>query len=246
MTFALYCNCFGEKTPYETQKNQVNLMLNSYQYDEDSKQNLLLKGFVLDDCGDNISQLNKWFGQTCGSYWIYKNSKEEFVGTTVYRIFWDNNFLDEIELNKNKIYVPCRLNIKTDDVRKINYGNLENQFKISHGEWVFDILSKSVQKEPILYKDFNTWNTQEVLYPFSMCIAHREVFCKIFDILFQIAFDTYKNYKYTLINYSDHYGSIRQMDFICERIFHLIINNLNYYIPDIEVIEVPIHQYQHK
>ena len=246
MTFTLYCNCFGRQTPYEIQKNQINLMLNSYQYDEDSRQNLLSKGFILDDSGDNISHLNKWFGQTCGLYWAYKNSKEDFIGINTYRIFWDNNFLDQIELDKNKIYVPHRFNVKTDDIRKINYVNLENQFKISHGEWVFDILSKSVQKEPILYKDFITWNDQDKMYPFSMCIAHREVLCKIFDILFQLSFDTYKKYKYTLINYSDHTGLIRQMDFICERIFHLIINNLNHYIPDIEVIEVPIHQYPHK
>lgn len=210
------------------------------------KKKLVSDGFILDDCGDNISHLNKWFGQSCGLYWVFKNSNEEFVGTNTYRIFWDNNFLNNIQLDENKLYVPKKFNVRTDCISNFDYINLNNHFKTSHGNHNFNLLMRFVKNNLILYEDLKTWDSQVYFYPFSMFIANKKVFDKICDILFEIVIETYYDIKYKLINYSDHFGENRQIDFISERIIHLIVNNLDYYMPGIEIIEVPIYQYSHK
>lgn len=97
----------------------------------------------------------------------------------------------------------------------------------------------------ILYEDIKTWDIQKKLYPFSMFIANKKIFDKICSVLFDLAFDFFDSNRYTIYNFSDHYGQIRQIDFICERTLHLIINNLSYYVPNVEVIEIPIYQYNH-
>lgn len=244
MNFTLYCNCFNKESPYENQKNQVNLMLGSYNYDDESRKKLISDGYILDDCGDNISHLNKFFGQTCGLYWIFKNSNEEFIGTNTYRIFWDNNFLENIELDENKLYVPNKIDVR--NINGKNYYNLFLHYMNCHHPKNYDLLDFFIKDSSILYKDFNNWDKKFELYPFSMFIANKKVFNKILDILFETVLEKFYNFKYKVINYYDHTGGKRQMDFICERVLHLIINNLDHYIPGIEIVEVPIVQYNHK
>lgn len=244
MNFNLYCNCFNKEPPYENQKNQVNLMLGSYNYDDESRKKLISDGYILDDCGDNISQLNKFFGQSCGLYWTFKNSNEEFIGTSTYRIFWDNNFLENIELDENKLYVPNKIDVRND--QGLCYYNLLAHYSNSHHPKNYNLLDFFIKDNSILYKDFKNWDKQFYFYPFSMFIANKKVFHKICSILFETVLEKFYDYKYKVINYYDHTGTKRQMDFICERIVHLIIKNLDYYIPGIEVVEVPIIQYKHR
>jgi hypothetical protein len=217
-------------------------MLGSFAYPYELKNNLLSSGYILDDTGDNISHLNKWFGQTCGLYWVLKNSNEDFVGMNTYRIFWDDDYLSNIQLDDNKLYVPFKFDVSADIV---NYVNLENHLIVSHQQYSYELLSKSIKSNDVLYNDFSDWKNQKFLYPFSMFITNKKIFDRICEVLFEIAFACFDTNRYTIYNFSDYYGVIRQMDFICERILHLIINNITYFVPNVERIEIPIYQYKH-
>lgn len=238
----LYCNCYKHQVPYTIQRNQKNLMLGSCEYPDELRNSLLSSGYILDDTGDNISHLNKWFGQTCGLYWAFKNSNEDFVGMNTYRIFWDDDHLSNIRLDDNKLYVPFKFDVSADIV---DYRNLENHLIVSHQKYSYDILSQCIENNSILYNDFSDWKNQKFLYPFSMFIANKKIFDRICEILFEIAFAWFDTNRYTIYNFSDYYGVIRQMDFICERILHLIINNITHFVPNVERIEIPIYQYKH-
>ena len=242
MNITLYCNCYKKRIPYKFQKNQKNLMLGSIDYDPNIKKTLLNDGYILDESGDNISNLNKWFGQTCGLYWTYKNSEEDFVGMSTYRIFWDEQSLSNIDTLSNRLYVPFKFDVTAD---VIDFKNLKNHFIVSHGNHSYKMLLDCIRKESILFEDAITWEDQTLLYPFSMFISNKKVFNTICEILFKLAFDFFYTNKYTIYNYMDHHCQIRQMDFICERLLHLIIKNLSFFIPNVEVIEIPIHQYSH-
>lgn len=242
MSIVLYCNCYKQKTPYRIQQNQKNLMLGSSQYTSKLKDELISEGYILDDIGDNISHLNKWFGQSCGLYWVYKNSNEDFVGMNTYRIFWNDSAISNLDVSENKLYVPSKFDVSDDG---INYENLENHFRVSHGNGSYKMLMNCIKNNNILYTDFNNWMSQKFLYPFSIFIANKKIFDKICSILFELAFDFFDTNRYTIYNFSDHYGQIRQMDFICERILHLIFNNIDYFIPNIDITEIPIYQYKH-
>ena len=73
-----------------------------------------IPGYVGDDTGDNISALNKYYGELTGVYWIWKNYHEDdFIGVCHYRRYFtdeENNLLGEgqIEeiLKKHSIIVP--------------------------------------------------------------------------------------------------------------------------------------------
>ena len=62
----------------------------------------LPEGFIGDDTGDNISRLNKTYGEMTAHYWLWKNylpsAKEEYIGLCHYRRFLD---FSDISFNFN-------------------------------------------------------------------------------------------------------------------------------------------------
>jgi len=62
---------------------------------------LVLEGFVFDD---DIPQLNEYFGDLTATYWIWKNSTYDFVGTSQYQRFWDDS-ISTLSFEKNTLYV---------------------------------------------------------------------------------------------------------------------------------------------
>lgn len=240
---SIYCNCYKHLTPYNEQFNQKNLMLGSFNYDANTKDLLNSSGYILDNIGENISHLNKWFGQTSGLYWTWKNANEEYVGNNTYRIFWDENFIRNTNQSDNNLYVVNSINV-TEDTR---VKNIYDQYVICHGDFLLKYFEEFLIKNNKQFlRDYYGWGNQINLIPFNMFISNKKIFDKVCEILFDITLNFYNEYKHVIISMTDHWNQIRQLDFLSERILNSIYHNIEFYIPKVHIVETPVYQYPNK
>jgi hypothetical protein len=231
------------------QYNQINLMLGSINYSSDMKSQLFKKNFIFDDTGDNISHLNKYFGQLTGLYWVWKNTNQNITGTNAYRLFWNEYFLYN-SFRYDTLYIPEPINLKdcirSDD--KFNNINAFDQYVFCHGDTYLDFLIKLSEKNkiPITTKMIYNLKNDHYLHSFNMFISEKTVFDQVCSLLFDsILLPFYDLYKNTFDIYEQKYKQIRMLDFLAERILHIIYSNLSYFIPNIKTQSIPIIQFNH-
>ncbi|CVH78750.1 hypothetical protein BN3662_03003 [Clostridiales bacterium CHKCI006] len=175
-------------------------------------------GYVTDNTGDNISQLNPFFCELTGLYWIWKNVHCEYVGLVHYRRYFSllDNFGEIISTDR-------MLDIlKTSDVivpypKKFNV-NIKTQYWMSH--YLSDLLKvKKIIAEihPEYIKAFNWVMSQKQFHPYNMFVAKKEIIDKYCEWLFSILFEFQNS-----IDISDYnpYQS-RLYGFISERLFNV-------------------------
>jgi hypothetical protein len=220
-------------------------MCGAEHYEETYKLEIANRGFILDDTGDNISHLNQWYGELTGLYWVWKNTNDLFVGTNQYRLFWNTLALEH---RKDVIYVPNPLNV-TSAVRNIKTTELSiyDQYSHCHGELHWNLLYGLVKTRqiPLKAEMIDELKTHSYLIPFNMFIADRAIFNKICEILFEILFRYYESYHIFLPILKDQQGQARNLDFLAERILHMIYSNIDYYINNVKVVTVSLTNYEH-
>lgn len=240
MKLKLYCNSYAGKDPLHVQTQrtviQETLMCGSYHLDAIIKQQCIDKGYILDDVNKNISHLNTYFGDLTGLYWIWKNTNDEFVGTNQYRRFYDDQQLNELTFDKNTLYIS----------QFLHFGiSVWNQFISSHGTVGMDLLKKAIQLKSVKMEEHmfdQLWSTNRL----SSCntfFAHRTIFDKLCEILFEMMFELYRGSKYLLDSVqkdSIHAGRVitdkRLLAFLAERVLNIIYNNIHYYLGNVNLI----------
>ena len=123
-----------------TQFDQRNLMCGADSFDTAYKTDLAQRGFVFDDAGDNISNLNQYLGDLTGLYWVWKNTQDSLVGTNQYRRMWSNDDVNKTDFDSNTIYVLSRV-----DFEESAY----DQYVRHHGQYGMDLLFSSADRNLI-------------------------------------------------------------------------------------------------
>lgn len=239
----LYCNSFNGKDPLKIQATQKTLMCGSYFLSPHIKQNCLAKNHILDDTADNISYLNKIFGDLTGLYWVWKNTQDEFVGTNQYRRYYDDNELAQLKLSTNELYVSEFLNFDKE--------NVWTQYIRSHTDLGINMLRKAIELEklPITNHMFNSLYYKNILSSCNSFFAHRTIFDKLCSILFEIIFELYEGSKYLIeyVQYNIHTSRSpddkRLLAFLAERILNIIYFNSNHFFGPIKVIPLKYTTY---
>lgn len=147
--------------------------------------------------GNNISYLNKHYGELTGMYWVWKNllenfKNEHFIGFCHYRKLWLNFFLDKKNRNSvNSIYndllSPENKILNHVDVIQVQPiifkdKNLVQDFNSVHKN---DLLIESLSflNEPLKI-NFRKHLNKNILYPLNMFIVKKPLFEEYCNIIF--------------------------------------------------------------
>ena len=247
MTPTIYCFCTKEKDNILSADNQKNLILNSNNCSEEEKNNLLSRNFLLDCNGNSITHLNRYFGMLTGLYWVWKNSKESHVGICTYRIFWKDD-ISKLNMDQNTIIIPKKINVNTAISNPLkNHYNIIEHYAHCHGDIMLKFLYGTLKTEntQLTSNMIDDLLNQHEMYPFNMFIASKPIFDKICEILFEVIFSMYSNYKYFFSELEKQTGQIRFLDFLSERLLHAIFMNLDQLIPNINKVEMETKHFPH-
>ena len=223
---AIYCVCFPQHEPRKTQVYQKNIMCNASTISSEYHSELAKKGFVFDNNGDNISNLNWVLGDLTATYWIWKNSTYDFVGTSQYRRFWDDS-ISTLSFEKNTLYVQ---------EPRILDDTLKNQYIGSHGELGLNLLDELALKNKIVLTTEMLEKTYSLRYLYScnMFIAHKPTYDNFCKIVFDIVFELYNSYE-DIIKKLDPYNR-RMPAFLAERIITALVVNKEYFFPELNIV----------
>lgn len=242
----IYCNCYMGKSPKEHQFNQRNIMCGAHSYPEDIKIQLLSEGYILDDSGDNISNVNQWFGELTGLYWVWKNTAHEFKATNQYRHFWD---ADQKILEKDTIYVvePIKVSDAVRDTH-VEVKNIYHHYSYLHSEVFLQMLYGLCESRqlPINSRMIDKLKTQDQLYPFNMFIAESKIFDKLCEILFSILIQYHDCYYFLFPAAVKQFNQKRFIDFLSERVLHMIYSDINYYFDRVKIVPLKVKTYPHE
>jgi hypothetical protein len=223
----LYCNCFFLHENRHFQANQKNLLCGSFDLPLNGRLVLHRNYFLFDDVKDNISNLNKYFGDLTGLYWVWKNTTDEFVGTNQYRRFYSDNELDSLVLNDNTLYIASPAQFTTSAYQ---------QYIDCSGPMAFDLTVEAIKQKKInmTLEQLNVLHNANFLSPCNMFFAHRKIFDKVCEILFEIIFEIYNGSKYAL-PYMQYKNQTRLPAFLAERLLNVIYHHKDYYLGNIEI-----------
>lgn len=224
----LYCNCFQDHLNRYSQSNQKNLLCGAATMDKATKNDLESKGFYFDDTGDSISVLNTWLGDLTGLYWVWKNTTDEFVGTNQYRRYYNDEQLSSLVYSDKTLYISRPFSF--------NHQSAYDQMIMAHGDPGIKLLSIASQSNNISIKPYMIDELKKINYlsPCNMFFAHRKVFDKICEILFEIIKELYEGSRYTL-SWIQPDGQTRLLAFLAERILNIIYRYNNYFLGDVKI-----------
>lgn len=144
---------------------------------------------LTDDTGDNISQKNKYFAETTGVYWIWKNGlTSKYVGHEQYRRSFNLTNEEMVKaLENNDIIVPRIIKLEE---------TIEQHYKRCH---IIEDLNMCERVVKDLYPDYaddydKIIKQNNLIYAGDTYITTKENYAKINEFIFSVLFEIEKRY----------------------------------------------------
>ena len=151
-------------------------------------------GYIKDNTGDNISNLNPYFAELTGEYWAWKNSKADIIGFCHYRRWFVKNLKYEKltkaeiinDLNDYDIILPQK-----SILNRTIYNTVKNRLKITpdYGPKIedYDKLTKVIkEKFPEYYDVFMDVMHGKEAYENNMFICNKKLSDRYLEWLFEV------------------------------------------------------------
>lgn len=140
----------------------------------------IYSGVLTDDVGENISVKNRQYCELTGTYWIWKNAKEDYVGVVHYRrhFLLPEDWLNRMVMNDIDVVLPVPLFVAP---------SLALNYKERHmaSDWDF-LMEYFREKLPEEYEGAIDFFDGGLYSPCNMLIAKKAVFDALCSWLFPI------------------------------------------------------------
>lgn len=201
-------------------------------------------GYLGDNTGDNISELNPYLNELVAIYWIWKNTSHTVIGLSHYRRFFykekKENFLTEKEaltlLGDYDIIIlrPLHLSVPWHELLKrcVPHGKIV--------EFAEEIVRKNLMRtHPDYLKAFDYRLKFSGGYFKDMFVTRRNVFNAYCEWIFSFMLDSTREVlKETQLSKITGYSK-RLMAFLCEGMFTVWLMNNNLRVKEMDIFQVP-------
>lgn len=179
-------------------------------------------GYIRDDTGENISNLNKYYAELTGEYWAWKNDDSDIIGFCHYRRYFTKNiFLNKIGekdirkiLSKYDIILPQKIY-----PNKINIEEIKDSTTCQKKE-DYDVIREIIAKEsPEYLESFDEVLNEKWCYWYNMFICRKEIAVDYFNWLFNIL-KIFKN-QHDFSQYEEN--NMRVLGYLSERLLNVYV-----------------------
>ena len=226
----LYCCCIAERLPrFASTVPMTTLMAGAALMDKGLRSHYESCNIAMDDSGDNISALNPYFGDLTALYWMWKNTKDEYLGICQYRRPWLEPELSTSE--EGVLYVPGYA----------IFSSVEQQYMDCHSVFPAPSITRDLAargKIPLTLEMVDQVWKQQRFYGCNMARGPRNLFDKYCSLVFETLMPLWEENKEYCINLTGYQQ--RSIAFAAERLITAIILNSEHFFGSRVVRESPI------
>lgn len=196
-------------------------------------------GYIGDDSGDNISELNHKINECTALYWLWKNGNMEVIGLNHYRRYFANfidygAMIDSHTVSRLLGYFDILTVYKWDMEDWTLYDQLKNAIDSNAYEKGLSIIEACIKENQAEYlASFRKVFSGHEMYPFNMFIMKKSICDQYCQWLFSIIIEAAK--KMETSQYDTY--SQRVIGFFAERLFTVWLANHNFSIRELPFIQ---------
>lgn len=200
---------------------------------EVTRQDLVNRGWVMDDSGVNISNYNPIFGDLTVLYWAWKNSKHDHISICQYRRRWDEGEVSRAE--DDTLYIPT--------AHYFPEGGMKRQYEEWHGPAFPAVaISRDLanrRKIPLTVEMVDYAWEKGGFYGCNMVRGSRYLFNQFCELVFSTIMPFY-NENIDLCNSIAGYNR-RSIAFAAERMISALLVHRRYFFGNQAIKEAQIH-----
>lgn len=149
-------------------------------------------GYPGDDTDDNISELNCYYSELTGHYWIYKNVHDQkYVGTCHYRRYLIN---EQEQLITKEEYLELLQEYDLITTKRVILNqSYRESFSVNHNKDVLEETGRVIhEKYPAYHEEFEKCVNSNETYFGNMFVCEKKLFDEYCEFLFTVFFEVQK------------------------------------------------------
>jgi hypothetical protein len=229
--YQIYVACHGDNEPrYSSLASLHRMKLNAYAFSAEEQLRLRNDGWLLDNTGRNISELNKWWAELTGIYWVVNNATNEFIGNAQYRRKWQDNALPPSL--PSVLYIPDALPLPF---------SVRSQYQRGHvGMDGLEQALKAADRRqlPLSRKQLEQAFEQNIFYGHIMARGHHANYCLFMQTLIDCMWPIWEHAREQIMNIEGY--NARYIAFLSERIMTALVLHRDKIWPGLEIQTAPM------